>query len=867
MERPQGVYIMVDSELTKKENQADSQKPEKESIRIAMNSDQPAKKDFLGFEPYVEAIYYFLTDPNTKPPLTLSIEGKWGYGKSSFMEQLEKMLSDKGERTVPFNAWRHDREESLWAAFAINFMHEISSRQSFKQRASSYIKLYFQRFSWKNGRIDLLRGLAVWSSFILITGAIISLFFLKGFQWINTFSQTVLADSLSQTLLSWLIGLGGGAGLIGIIISVMIKLKSVAGSPLDFDFNKYFKSPDYENRVAFIETFHKDFEIIVNAYAGINKIYVFIDDLDRCEVPKASDLMQAINLMISYDPRLIFIIGMDREKVAASLAVKHEKLFPYLYSFNPPVEGRAEDAEKSDDQISCPKEDLNPEYVHGLRYGYEFIEKFIQVPFSIPIPTEADLDVFLDQISAPETAIPKAEQGLLKNIQETTKRSIIHRWWIKFRGTEMRGPPEDLIDQKETTVKAEPEEEKETKVKSVEREIVELLYHKDSEKVRRIILMAAPALENNPRRIKQFVNLFRLRVYIAKKTGLFDLSDDPSGDENLTLEQLGKFVAISLRWPLLLKEIETDPELLKRLQEEAKNPGSQAVKQWNREEKLMDLLSHKCLENDYNLSTLKVSKLLNVSRPAIFQGKTVDFFGIKFIPIPAGEFMMGSPPDEKDRLDYEFNSQSFGIGGIIFEIEGPIHPVTITKPFYLGIHPVTQKEWKQIMGKNPSGFKGDNLPVEKVSWEDVQKFINKLNEKESTGRYRLPSEAEWEYAARAGTTTRYSFGDDESELEDHAWYLENSENKTHPVSQKKPNPWGIYDMHGNVCEWVQDEWHNTYNGAPADGSAWEDGSSAYRVIRGGSGFLDAGYCRSALRFTFGPGFRDRGLGFRLLKEL
>ena len=812
-----------------------------------MNSDQPAEKDFLGFKPYVEAIADFLTDPNTKPPLTLSIEGKWGYGKSSFMEQLESMLIKRDELTVTFNAWRHDREESLWAAFALEFMHQISSRQSFIQRASSCIILYFQRFSWKNGKFDLLRGLAVWFSFVLITGTIISLFFLKGFQWINTFSQILLADSssLSQTALSWLIGLGGGAGLIGLLISVMIKLKSIAGSPLDFEFNKYFKSPDYENRVAFIESFHKDFKNIVNAYAGDNKIYVFIDDLDRCEVPKASDLMQAINLMISYDPRLIFIIGMDREKVAASIAVKHEKLLPYLYSFNPEIEGPA--AEESDDQVSCHVENLSPEAVNGLRYGYEFIEKFIQVPFTVPVPTGLDLVDFLDQVSAP-AAIPEVEQGLLKNISEKIKRSIYFRR-PELRGTEMRDHQEDLKDQKETTVTSETEE-KEEKVR-VEREKIIILFHKDSKRVRNIILMAAPALDNNPRRIKQFVNLFRLRVYIAKKTGLLDLSDDLSSDENLTLEQLGKFVVINLKWPLLLKDVETDPLMLSRLQEEAINPGSQAVKQWSREEKLMDLLHFNHSKKEYNLSTLNVSRLLHVSRPAIFQGKTVDFFGITFVPIPAEEFMMGSPPDEEGSWDFE----------------GPIHQVTIKKPFYLGIHPVTQKEWKNVMGTNPSHFKGDNLPVESVSWEKVQEFISKLNEKESTGKFRLPSEAEWEYATRAGTTTRYSFGDGESVLEDHAWYRENSEERTHPVGQKKPNPWGLYDMHGNVWEWVHDEWHDTYDGAPDDGSAWEDGSGASRVIRGGCWSINARYCRSAHRFRDDQGSRDPYLGFRLLQEM
>ena len=125
------------------------------------------------------------------------------------------------------------------------------------------------------------------------------------------------------------------------------------------------------------------------------------------------------------------------------------------------------------------------------------------------------------------------------------------------------------------------------------------------------------------------------------------------------------------------------------------------------------------------------------------------------------------------------------------------------------------------MGDNPSYFTGDdNLPVERVSWDNVQRFITKLNDKEGTSKYRLPSEAEWEYACRAGTTTRYSFGDNESELGEYAWYSSNSDSQTHPVGQKRANPWGLYDMHGNVWEWVQDCWHDSYSGAPADGRAW-----------------------------------------------
>jgi len=225
--------------------------------------------------------------------------------------------------------------------------------------------------------------------------------------------------------------------------------------------------------------------------------------------------------------------------------------------------------------------------------------------------------------------------------------------------------------------------------------------------------------------------------------------------------------------------------------------------------------------------------------------------GMKFALIPAGTFSMGSPPDEEGR----------------YKNEGPVHEVTIRKSFYLGIYPVTQQEWQAVMGENPSFFKGEKLPVEQVSWDDVQNFITRLNEKEGSDKYRLPSEAEWEYAARAGTTTRYSFGDHEFELDEHGWDRVTSNGRTHPVGQKKSNPWGLYDMHGNVGEWVQDEYHDSYEGAPTDGRAWEDGSGATRVFRGGSWNVFAGFCRSALRDRGDPGGRRYDLCFRLLKEL
>jgi formylglycine-generating enzyme required for sulfatase activity/DNA-binding beta-propeller fold protein YncE len=245
-----------------------------------------------------------------------------------------------------------------------------------------------------------------------------------------------------------------------------------------------------------------------------------------------------------------------------------------------------------------------------------------------------------------------------------------------------------------------------------------------------------------------------------------------------------------------------------------------------------------------------VESIMPLSEPAIATTFT-NTIGMEFVPIAAGEFDMGSPPDEEGR-DSE---------------EGPVHHVNIEKAFYMGRYEVTQKQWREIMGDNPSDFEGDDLPVELVSWDDVQEFIKKLNEKEGTNKYRLPSEAEWEYACRAGTTTRYSFGNSESKLGDYAWYDDNSDNKTHPVGRKKPNSWELYDMHGNVWEWVQDSWHSNYNGAPADGSGWESGDGGVRVIRGGGWYDNAGGCRSAYRYRFVSRIRSVNLGFRVLKEL
>ncbi|MBA2732129.1 MAG: SUMF1/EgtB/PvdO family nonheme iron enzyme [Acidobacteria bacterium] len=203
--------------------------------------------------------------------------------------------------------------------------------------------------------------------------------------------------------------------------------------------------------------------------------------------------------------------------------------------------------------------------------------------------------------------------------------------------------------------------------------------------------------------------------------------------------------------------------------------------------------------------------------------------GMEFVYVPAGSFMMGSE-----------NGEAY---------EKPVHQVTIREGFYMGKYEVTQAQWQQVMGNNPSNFKGDNLPVETVSWDDAQEFIRKLNAQNDGYRYRLPSEAEWEYACRAGTT-----GDYAGEVDAMGWYAKNSGKKTHPVGQKQANSFGLYDLHGNVLEWCEDWYHDSYNGAPTDGSAWiSGGDQQSRVLRGGSWLFDSPFLRSAVRESFDPG--------------
>jgi formylglycine-generating enzyme required for sulfatase activity len=213
--------------------------------------------------------------------------------------------------------------------------------------------------------------------------------------------------------------------------------------------------------------------------------------------------------------------------------------------------------------------------------------------------------------------------------------------------------------------------------------------------------------------------------------------------------------------------------------------------------------------------------------------------GMKLKLIQPGTFKMGSPKNESDRSG----------------MEKPVREITISKPFYIGVYEVTQEEWTEIMGNNPSGTVGKKKPVDIVSWNDAQEFLAKLSKMEGV-EYRLPTGAEWEYAARAGTDTAYYWGDTWDD--DYGWCSENSGKASHDVGMKKPNAWGLYDMSGNVWEWCQD-W---FEDSRPNFSAWP---RINRVVRGGSWNRGPSSSVSASNDGDTPGYKFNTCGFRVVR--
>jgi hypothetical protein len=506
------------------------------SVNTTGLSDAPAETDGLGFAPYVRAVYRFLASKETKAPLTLSIEGRWGSGKSSFMLQLAEMLRThragrpiKGQPvdalqaqerpktrdgeafyTIWFNAWRFDEHEALWAAFSLALIQQLNAQIPLLRRLWANIDLLWRRFDVEKGKWALLR----------IAGFVLAF----GLYWLVAFERP---DSIKQLVPEAMKEGAAAAGGIALLAWAAAKAKELFGNPLEQDLKRYVRDPQYHDRLSFSERFQEDLARILASYVGNGKVFVFIDDLDRADVPKAVDLMQAINILMSADQlisvhrngieraraNLFFILGIDRQVIAAGIAAKHKKLVPYLAAVRSTME---------------PEIGMRRRF--GIDYGYEFLEKFLHVSLRIP---KLDTSRVGDWVSS------------LADVDRVVPRQPVSRVTSRVPGSPEEGP-DDTDD---------------------------FAFSPGDDPIgfAEVVARIAGELEFGPRRIKQFINVLRLQVLILVETGhlipqkTVKFTDVVTND--LTLERIGIASAILIKWPALLQDLLSEPDLLSLLLE------------------------------------------------------------------------------------------------------------------------------------------------------------------------------------------------------------------------------------------------------------------------------------------------------------
>jgi hypothetical protein len=498
-------------------------------------SDVPTDKDGIGFHPYTRAIAWFLANEKTKPPLTLSIEGPWGSGKSSFMLQLEQQLKsqkfgEKRQYFIKFNAWRCDKDEALWAAFALTFIKQLEPQIRFFKRALANAALVWKRVDWGKNWFYLTLIAIFWAVFLGLA-VVLTLYAARHLD--------VAKDDANVNII--LIGIPWlAAAYFG-----LEKAEKIVGNPLSYNLSKYVRDLKYEEKVAFIDRFRDDFADIVRSYVGEQgRIFIFIDDLDRCEIPRAAELLQAINLLLSADQgNLFFILGLDREMVAAGIAAKNEKILPYLAA------GR-----------SAKTPEKQEFYRIGVEYGYSFMEKFVQVPFRVPRPDEREITHWVSELTDPGA------------VSETMATQSSRR-----------------------------------------RDSIDIRAGSDPDQFDEVVQKMAQLFGFNPRRLKQFVNVFRLRVMIALSTDVLAPAKQYTGgvasSDGITIQQLGLFTAILMRWSRLAGDLVEEPNLLNQLISSPNQPVSRVSDNWAAEVGLREAIN---FDPNYSLLNVNLRPLLMI---------------------------------------------------------------------------------------------------------------------------------------------------------------------------------------------------------------------------------------------------------------
>jgi hypothetical protein len=518
-----------------------------------------SKDDHLGFREYAKALADFIKNPKTGRPLTISIDAPWGMGKTTLMHLVEDELKEtqaakpgkksaaKQEQAEPapekvevfptvwFNAWKYDQEESLWAALVLEILDQIRRKPYFGPRRR--IKLW-ARLNWK--RLDkeaLLRKV------LKSVGVVLGLSLLGGLLYLAAVILFQVDPQRSPLqLLGDYIATVGILGFIGALYAVGKEAYDTLSGPFDLKIADYIREPNYKERVGFLGEFAADFERVVEAITddGQRPLIIFIDDLDRCAPPKPTEIIEAINVLLDAK-YCVFIIGMDTRAVAASIEVKYKDLEEYL----------VDDAPGKD-----------------LPLGYHFLEKIVQFNFRVPRASPEMITRFIraslgaaerPAAPAPTTAeVSQAKEQIQEKIEagktETQAYQEVRQEAVQY-GTA-------------STVAA---------VEEARQQVFAISFD-DSSAVEQAVQKAAPYFDYNPRKIKRFINYYRLQALIAKRLGLLD-------DKTIRLEPLATWLLITMRWPGVLEELSDNRDLFGQLKQ-AHEVG-QYLKQADRDPKVI----------------------------------------------------------------------------------------------------------------------------------------------------------------------------------------------------------------------------------------------------------------------------------------
>jgi formylglycine-generating enzyme required for sulfatase activity len=732
-------------------------------------NDQPTDTDALDFTPYVETLADIIQTGNT--PLTIGVFGTWGSGKTSLMKMVKKNLPD--DFTVAwFDAWKYDKEETLWRAFLLNVLFAVEQKSGETEELKTLKTMLYRGLEFeKTGgvTIDLAKLGAKFAE-----GAIqIGLSFIP--------PLATLADMAKELQKS---GAGNVAG--GFETAIQRERTKI-----------------YVEQVRSLEQFQEKFSNLVKSYIAPKRLVVFIDDLDRCLPEKAIEVLEAIKLFLDAE-QCVFVLGLDQEVIARGIEMKYKEF------------GAKQDGDSAQQKFT----------IEGVRY----LEKIIQLPFQIPPVEQNDMGDFVHGLSAdwPHEECPKVFSVGLGDNPRQIKRTV-NTFLILWKLAEKR---KDKLQERVKPIRLA----KVVAIQTVYPDLYNLL------------------LKEEPRYLRELEEYYRNESSASKDT-------DESVYNKRGLLSLDRFVSNQGQTPEPEK-VEPPPALVPFLSRR----GSVAVKRI--------LTMHKLNLKDANFVNLPPDELrlyftltARAEAPGVAPAAEERLiFEPQMVRIPAGKFLMGSTKDQvaqfiKATLDKDWAKQELSQ-----------HTVELSE-YSIGKYPVTNREYQAFLRdakyKTPRGWEGDQFPNEKgghpvvnVSWEDASAYCQWLSAK--TGKtYRLPTEAEWEKAARGEDGRIYSWG---NEFDPHkANTAESKIGNTSEVGQFSPqgdSPYGCADMIGNVFEWT----HSLLKPYPYkanDGKEDEKATDAY-VLRGGSFLNNERLARCAFRGVERVDRFDFYIGFRVV---